>query len=161
MSVLLTSQRNHVFTTIQNRKFSPKDFSFGETATGQIESCHLIHSPTESYFDIDLQRRIAYDLDLRGDNRPPFRVTFSPGNILRSESRECVDWSTVIYSLDYMEEAATRMGRKDWLSLVIGNLMGVAFSLALNGDSTRDLFGFAALVIKRILGTMLYLASPH
>jgi hypothetical protein len=62
---------------------------------------------------------------------------------------------------DHMEESATRMGRKDWLSLVIGNLLGIAFSLALNGDSTRDLFGFAALVIKRILGTMLYLASPH
>lgn len=62
---------------------------------------------------------------------------------------------------DHMEEAATRMGRKDWLSLVIGNLLGIAFSLALTGDSTRDLFGFVALVFKRILGTMLYLASPH
>lgn len=62
---------------------------------------------------------------------------------------------------DHMGEAATRMGRKDWLSLVIGNLLGMAFTLALNGDSTRDLFGFAALVIKRVLGTMLYLASPH
>jgi len=62
---------------------------------------------------------------------------------------------------DHMEEVATRMGRKDWLSIVIANLLGVAFSLSLNGDSTRDLFGFAALVMKRILGTMLYLASPH
>lgn len=62
---------------------------------------------------------------------------------------------------DHMEEAATRMGRKDWVAMVIGSLMGVAFSLALNGDGTRDLFGFAALVIKRALGTMLYLTGPH
>jgi hypothetical protein len=62
---------------------------------------------------------------------------------------------------DHMEEAATRMGRKDWLSLMIGNLLGIAFTLTFKGDSTRDLFSFAALVIKRILGTMLYLASPH
>jgi hypothetical protein len=62
---------------------------------------------------------------------------------------------------NHMEEAATRMGRKDWLTIVIGNLLGIAFSLALNGDSTRDLFGFAALVIKRVLGAMLYLAGPH
>jgi len=53
------------------------------------------------------------------------------------------------------------MGRKDWLSLVIGNLLGVAFGLALSGDSTRDLLGFAALVIRRILGTMLYISGPH
>ena len=62
---------------------------------------------------------------------------------------------------DHMEEAATRMGRKDWLSLVVGNLMGVAFSLALNGDSTRDLFGFAALALKSVRGAVMYLASPH
>jgi hypothetical protein len=62
---------------------------------------------------------------------------------------------------DHMEEAASRMGRKDWFSLVMGNLMGVASTLALTGDSTKDLFGFAVLVIKKILGTVLYLAGPH
>jgi len=43
--------------------------------------------------------------------------------------------------------------------LVIGNLPGIALSLALNGDSTRDLFGFAALVIKRVLGIVLLMLS--
>ncbi|MBH0176693.1 MAG: hypothetical protein HP491_02215 [Nitrospira sp.] len=62
---------------------------------------------------------------------------------------------------DHMEEAASRMGRKDWFSLVVGNLIGVASTLALTGDSTKDLLGFAVLLIKKILGTVLYLAGPH
>ena len=62
---------------------------------------------------------------------------------------------------DHMEEAATRLGRKDWLEMVIGNPMGVAFGIALSGDSTRDIFGFAALALKKVLGTMLYLSAPH
>lgn len=62
---------------------------------------------------------------------------------------------------EHMEEAATRMGRKDWFSLVIGSLVGVVTSLSLDGPSTRDIFGFAALALKKVLGTVMYLASPH
>lgn len=65
------------------------------------------------------------------------------------------------FRFDDMEEAASRMGRKDWFNLVIGNLMGVASTLVLSGDDTKDLFGFAALVLKKILGTVLYLTGPH
>lgn len=62
---------------------------------------------------------------------------------------------------DHMEEAASRMGRKDWVTLIVGSLVGVASSLALTGDSTRDIFGFAALALKKFLGTVLYLSNPH
>lgn len=62
---------------------------------------------------------------------------------------------------DYMEEAATRMGRKDWVNIVISNLLGIVIALALSGDSTRDLFRFAGQVVRQLLGTVLYLAGPH
>jgi hypothetical protein len=62
---------------------------------------------------------------------------------------------------DYMEESATRLGQKDWLNVVIGILVNIATTLALGGDSTRDLFQFAGQIIRQILGTMLYLAGPR
>jgi hypothetical protein len=60
-----------------------------------------------------------------------------------------------------MEEAATRMGRKDWTSLVIGNLVSIVITLAFSGDSTRDLFRFAGEVVRKILGAMLFISGPH
>lgn len=61
----------------------------------------------------------------------------------------------------YMEEAAKRMGRKDWISLVVGNLLGIVTTLALDGDNARDIFGFAAHTFKKIIGTALYLSGSH
>jgi hypothetical protein len=39
--------------------------------------------------------------------------------------------------------------------------VSVASGLALTGESTRDIFGFAALALKKVLGTVLYLSGPH
>lgn len=63
--------------------------------------------------------------------------------------------------LNYLEQSATRMGRKDWLHIAIGVLANIATTLALGGDDTRELFRFAGQIIKQILGTALYLATPH
>lgn len=222
--VLLTSQRNQIFTTIQNRGFTPSGFELLEDASNNF--AEITHKTTGYYFRITVKTRF------------PFACAFSPGRDLMEDTISHTKWSEVIHwfnlwlvhilretqvpdlwdglegdnqllqgfaeqssdnlpftqaelsnvrsaleeiktyviktkeltetqkkiveaRFDDMEEAASRMGRKDWLNLVIGNLLGIAFSLALNGDSTRDLFGFAALVIKRVLGAMLYLAGPH
>lgn len=61
----------------------------------------------------------------------------------------------------YMEEAASRLGRKDWMNILIGNLIGIVSTLSLSADSTKDLFRFAGHIVKQFLGTMLYLAGPH
>jgi hypothetical protein len=62
---------------------------------------------------------------------------------------------------DYMEETATRLGRKDWTNIVVSNLLSIVITLSLSGDSTKDLFRFAGQVVKRLLGATLYLAGPH
>lgn len=232
--VLLTSQRNHIFETVQNRGISPSEFTFEETVSKLRRQASLTHRPTGYYFTINLGPPFQSEFD----DRPNFAVSFSPGDNFISEAESCNHWPEVIGCIDHwifyilretqapdlwdglgtsnqllqdtaeqssdnlpftpaelphvrncleeikayviktkelteaqrkivdarfdhMEEAATRMGRKDWLSLVVGNLMGIAFSIALNGNGTHDLFGFAALTLKRILGTMLYLAGPH
>ena len=62
---------------------------------------------------------------------------------------------------EYMEEAATRLGRKDWINIVISGLLGLATTLTFSGDSTRDLFQFVGQAVRQLLGTMLYLAGPH
>lgn len=225
---LLTSQRNEIFTTLQNRDLNPTDFSLEETDVDKDTMVSLVQKATNYFFRIRI--RPAFGIQ--------FIAIYSPGSEFSSVTEKCDTWPEVVMNLEfwisnilretetpdlwdglggdnqllqdateqpvdnppftqaelpqvreclkeikayvintkeltetqrkiidarfnYMEEASTRMGRKDWLSVVIGNLLGIAFSLALTGDSTRDLFGFAALIIKRILGTMLYLANPH
>ena len=231
--ILLTSQRNDVFKTIQDSGFVPSDFEWVEVEPRYSSFSRvpqLGHIPTGFHFSIE-RGEIAH-------NETGFLVTYSPGIETQHHTETSGTWLNVVGEVafwlknmrreteipdlwdglegdnpflqdatnqpsdnlpftkaelpqvrsaleeiktyviktkeltetqkkivdarfDHMEEAATRMGRKDWLSLMIGNLLGIAFTLTFNGDSTRDLFSFAALVIKRILGTMLYLASPH
>ncbi len=61
----------------------------------------------------------------------------------------------------YIEEAAKRMGRKDWVNIVISNLLSIVITLSLSGESTRDLFQFAGQVVRQLLGTLVYLSGPH
>jgi hypothetical protein len=226
--VLLKSQRNQIFTTLQDRGFVPTGFELQDFPIDNRKAVRLV------------QKKTKYSLVIvfRPGHAIPFLTLISPGEELSHETQECYDWSHVIENLEYwlsnilreteapdlwsgleggsqllqdatnqpsdnlpfaqaelpevrraleeikthviktyeltetqrkvvderfdhMEEAARRMGRKDWLGIVISNLLGVAYSLALNGDSTRDLFGLAALVIRKALGTMLYFAAPH
>ena len=235
--ILLTSQRNHVFSTIQNRGISPTDFEFKEIKSDDIETCSLVHLQTGYFFDIDLPGHVSHET-FDEDSRPAFQATFSPGSSFRTESHGCYAWSDVLQNLElwisymiretetpdlwagleadnqlikiateqpsdnlpftqvelpqvrkcledikayvvrtnefsetqkkiidarfkHMEEAATRMGRKDWTSLVIGNLVSIVITLAFSGDSTRDLFRFAGEVVRKILGAMLFISGPH
>ncbi|MGE0645738.1 MAG: hypothetical protein AB7P24_18930 [Nitrospira sp.] len=63
--------------------------------------------------------------------------------------------------LSYLEEAATRLGRKDWTGILVSNLISIALTLSLSADGARDLFRFAGQIVKQLLGTILYLAGPH
>lgn len=63
--------------------------------------------------------------------------------------------------LSYLEEASSRLGRKDWSVILIGSLLGMVSNLSLSADGTKDLFRFAGQIVKQLLGTILYLAGPH
>lgn len=62
---------------------------------------------------------------------------------------------------DYLEDTAEKLGRKDWMHIVISILLGIGVDQLRRGDSTKDLFLFAREVFKHALGTVLYLVSPH
>jgi hypothetical protein len=55
-------------------------------------------------------------------------------------------------NFDYLQDAATRMGRKDWIIIVVGTLTNIAITLALNSDISRKLFHIAGLLLKWVIG---------
>ena len=52
----------------------------------------------------------------------------------------------------YLEEASTRVGRKDWAVLLGGALTSVALNAALPPDKVQEMFRFAAQVLGWLLG---------
>ncbi len=52
----------------------------------------------------------------------------------------------------YLREAATRMGRKDWLNILLGGLMGLAFSLVLEPEKARGLLALAGTTFQSLWG---------
>lgn len=62
---------------------------------------------------------------------------------------------------DYLHDAAERLGRKDWLIILIGTMFGLAGTIALTPDCTRDWFRFAGLIIRQLLGTFISFPSVH
>ena len=81
--------------------------------------------------------------------------------LIKSHNLSGTRLAAVEARLNYLEQSATRMSRKDWLHIAIGVLANIATTIALGGDDTRELFRFAGQIIKQILGTALYLATPH
>jgi hypothetical protein len=61
----------------------------------------------------------------------------------------------------YLEDASSRLGRKDWLGILISTLISVAIQVSLPGDSTREFLRFAGQIVRQVLGTVLYLPLPH
>ena len=59
--------------------------------------------------------------------------------------------------LDYLGEAARRMGRKDWIVLVTGVLTNIAVSAAFAPSTTHELFRFAGQVLNWIFSHKLFL----
>ncbi|MDF0675682.1 MAG: hypothetical protein P0120_15280 [Nitrospira sp.] len=81
--------------------------------------------------------------------------------LIKSHSLTGARLETIEGRLSYLEEAVTRMGRKDAIHIAIGVLANIATGLALDASSTRELFQFAGQIFKQLLGTVLYLAGPH
>lgn len=220
--VLRTTQKNFLFTCLQDHGFSPADFEFDEHAgsglaqvrhrsstyffsvyvtidgqhiavfspgahTLKEERPQLIWKGIEDQFAEwvtrlseelripDLWSTITGDTQLiqlaaDQDNRP-----FTPDEqtqvkkaldeikayLIKTHNLSGDRLETIKSQLSYLEEAATRLGRKDWTGILVSNLISIALTLSLSADGARDLFRFAGQIVKQLLGTILYLAGPH
>jgi hypothetical protein len=81
--------------------------------------------------------------------------------LIKSHNLTGARLETVEGRLSYLEEAATRMGRKDVIHIAIGVLANIATGLLLDADGTRELFRFAGQIFKQLLGNVYYLVGPH
>lgn len=59
--------------------------------------------------------------------------------------------------LNYLAEATNRVGRKDWINLLISVLVGIVMQAALPSETTRELFRFVGTVLRQILKQQLLL----
>jgi hypothetical protein len=59
--------------------------------------------------------------------------------------------------LNYLAEAADRVGRKDWINLLLSVLVGIIIQAAVPSDSSRELFRFVGTVLHKILRSQLAL----
>ncbi|HBB86217.1 MAG TPA: hypothetical protein DC047_01215 [Blastocatellia bacterium] len=71
-----------------------------------------------------------------------------------------IDPELVESRLEYLIESSERLGRKDWLNLLVSVLVSIIISAALPPESTRELFRFVGSVLRQILeGPPLLLTS--
>jgi len=59
--------------------------------------------------------------------------------------------------LNYLIESSERVGRKDWINLLISVLVGIVISAALPPETTRELFRFVGTVLRKIINMPLLL----
>jgi len=62
-----------------------------------------------------------------------------------------VDPELVESRLNYLAEASDRVGRKDWINLLLSVLVGIVIQAALPQDATHELFRFVGMVLRQIL----------
>jgi len=59
--------------------------------------------------------------------------------------------------LKYLVESSDRLGRKDWLNLLLSILVSIVINAALTPDATRELFRFVGTALRLILNGPLLL----
>jgi hypothetical protein len=79
--------------------------------------------------------------------------------IRTSQARESVV-NQIGLRLKYLEEAATRMGRKDWLGILIATVVTIVISGLFAPDRANELMGFAAALFQSLYGFVQQLAPP-
>lgn len=68
-----------------------------------------------------------------------------------------VDPELVEARLNYLAEASNRVGRKDWINLLLSVLVGIVIQAAMPPESIRELFRFVGTVLSQILKHQLLL----
>jgi hypothetical protein len=69
-------------------------------------------------------------------------------------------FSIVIEKLAYLEQAADRMGRKDWLNLFLGVLFSMAMQVAMEKSVFQDLLSVAGHLFRQFLRHIILLPLP-
>jgi len=59
--------------------------------------------------------------------------------------------------LNYLVESSERVGKKDWINLLISVLVGIVISAALPPEAIRELFRFVGTVLRQIINMPLLL----
>jgi hypothetical protein len=90
-------------------------------------------------FDVAEQGKVAVSL---GEVRAFLEETHKPSD----EERRFID-----ERLKYLEDAATRLGRKDWINIAAGVISNIAVGLALSPDTARGLFHIAGQALSWLL----------
>lgn len=62
-----------------------------------------------------------------------------------------IDPELVESRLNYLAEASERVGRKDWINLLLSVLIGIVVAAALPPETTREVFRFVGQVLKNVL----------
>jgi uncharacterized membrane protein YraQ (UPF0718 family) len=57
----------------------------------------------------------------------------------------------------YFDESSKRLGRKDWLNLFMGALLGTVINLAIPPDKISEIFRFASTALGRLFSAPLSL----
>jgi hypothetical protein len=52
---------------------------------------------------------------------------------------------------DYLNESLERLGRKDWLNVLLGGMVGLGIKLALEPGRIKDLLGLAGAMAESLL----------
>jgi hypothetical protein len=80
--------------------------------------------------------------------------------ITRTSQTEDSKLRQIETQLKYLEEASTRMGRKDWLGILIATIFAVVISGLFAPDRANELLGFAAALFQSLYGFVSHLALP-
>lgn len=67
----------------------------------------------------------------------------------------------VLEKLDYLEQAANRIGRKDWQILLLGVLINIAMQVKMEKSVFHDLFSVAGILFRQFLQHIILLPLPH
>lgn len=89
MLALLTSQKNDLFRLIQDLKFSPSEFSWGEVASSDFRTSPALHHVPTGFNFIIHEGENSYGE--RG-----FSISYSPGEEHATEYHDAGKWTTVV-----------------------------------------------------------------
>lgn len=70
-------------------------------------------------------------------------------------------FNIVVEKLAYLEQAADRMGRKDWLNLFLGVLFSMALQVGMEKSVFQDLLSVAGQLFRQFLQHIILLPLPH
>ena len=75
------------------------------------------------------------------------------GYILEGQHLATEQVETVEREFAYLKESSERLGRKDWLNVLLGALVSLAIGLALDPEKARGLLRLAGAVFQSLWGT--------